>query len=381
MANREHGTSGGRAVKWVAGARKLLVCLRYGIGDVVMELPALHALRQACRKAWITALGASPALQVLEGDWRVDRLECVHAWGLNHWGDDGSPAIRQGFSDWLRSEGFDLLLDPSHAVSGIRSEIVASGADVLDTGAGVHERSLRSSAGGDRAIKGAIMEGWGLRVPLGLLPELSLRPSERAFAVSFLKKARIGRGPFLTFSPVASSPLKRWPTENLAWVMDGLLEATGGRAVLLCGPQTDSASELLKAMRQRSRVTVVGSIHLRLVGALLDRTALFVCNDTGLMHLAAAVSTPVLALFGPTSPRIYRPPSGHAVAVEAGDDGCPVRRTNAFGPSECLVIGRCMRDDRGCIGAIDPEAVLSTALDMLAGSIGQERAHYGKESA
>jgi hypothetical protein len=40
-----------------------------------------------------------------------------------------------------------------------------------------------------------------------------------------------------------------------------------------------------------------------------------------------------------------------------------------------------MRDDRGCIGAIDPEAVLSTALDMLAGSTGQERAHYGKESA
>jgi ADP-heptose:LPS heptosyltransferase len=365
----------------LSDARKLLVCLRYGIGDVVMELPALHALRQTCRNAWITALGASPALQVLEGDWRVDRLQCVHAWGLNHWGDDGTPAIRQGFSEWLIKEAFDLLLDPAHAVSGIRNEIWASGVDVLDTGAGLHERLLMSADGGDRAIKGAIREGWGLPVPWGLLPELSLRPSERAFAVSFLERSRIGRGPFLAFSPVASSPLKRWPTENLAWVMDELLESTSGRAVLLCGPQADSATELLKAMRHRGRVTVVGSIHLRLAGALLDRAALFVCNDTGLMHLAAAVSTPVLALFGPTSPRIYRPPGGHAVTFESGNDGCPVRRTETFGPSECLVVGRCMQDGGGCIGAIEPDAVLSTALDMLAGSPAHQRAHYGRESA
>jgi ADP-heptose:LPS heptosyltransferase len=363
-------------------AKKILVCLRYGIGDVVMELPALHALRQTCRGAQITALGAFPALQVLNGDWRVDRLESVHRWGLSHWGDTGNNESRMTFSKWLEQERYDLLLDPSHAVSGIREEIWAAGGNILDTGGGLHERMLQMGVEGHRAIKGAIRKGWGLPVPWNMLPELSLLPRERSFAQTFLKSRGLEHALLIGFSPVASSPLKRWPLEKMAWVMDGLLKESNGHGLLLCGPQVGSAEQLLRAMRHRDKVTVVGSVHLRLVGALLARLALLLCNDTGLMHLGAAVSIPVLAMFGPTSPGIYTPPGARTVIFDREADGCPTRRTRCFGPGECLVQGRCLNNGSGCIGDIGREEVLRAGLEMLSAiSMTTAGSHLERESA
>jgi ADP-heptose:LPS heptosyltransferase len=363
-------------------ARKVLVCLRYGIGDVVMELPALHALRQVCGAAHVTALGASPALQLLEGDWRVDRLASVHRWGLTHWGDTGSEAIHRDIARWLEEEGFELFLDPSHAVNAVRDVIWSVGGAILDTGGGMHEPMLEKGFGGDRAIKSAVRGGWGLPVPRSLLPELSLLPQERSFARSSLSGRLLERSPLIACSPVASSPLKRWPLAKLARVMDDLLEESGGRALLLCGPQKMSAESFLGSMRHRNRVKVVGSLHLRLIGAMLARTSLFVCNDTGLMHLAAAVSTTSLALFGPTSPRVYRPPASRTVTIDRDADGCPLRRVETFGPSECLVRGECSVKGAGCIAEIDEEEVLSTGLAMLAGFREQIReGGYARESA
>lgn len=75
-------------------AQRVLVCLRYGIGDVVMQTAALDALRRALPTACITALGARPAIELLEHDPRIDELVCTQDWGLRHWGDTGTPKIK-----------------------------------------------------------------------------------------------------------------------------------------------------------------------------------------------------------------------------------------------------------------------------------------------
>ncbi|RJP19820.1 MAG: hypothetical protein C4520_12080 [Candidatus Abyssobacteria bacterium SURF_5] len=61
-------------------ARRILLCLRYGIGDFVMETPVLQALRESSPHAHITAAGAYPAIELLEGDPRIDALMCIQKW-------------------------------------------------------------------------------------------------------------------------------------------------------------------------------------------------------------------------------------------------------------------------------------------------------------
>src|SRR5690606_25197194 len=98
-----------------ADATNVLVCLRYGIGDVVMELPVLAALRDALPGARVTALAAPPAHELLQGDPHLDRVVPTSRWALRHRWDEGSVETRARIRRWVREQGFDLVLDARQA--------------------------------------------------------------------------------------------------------------------------------------------------------------------------------------------------------------------------------------------------------------------------
>jgi ADP-heptose:LPS heptosyltransferase len=333
-------------------ARRILLCLRYGIGDLVMQLPVLDILRQTLPTAHLTALGAQPALQILEGDPRFNALASVQDWGLSHWGDRGTAASRRQIAAWLADQNFDLVIDPSHAVTAVGDVIWERSTTVLDTGRYTDQRTLENGCGGVAAIKEAVGQGWGLQIPYDLLPSLTLNRTELAFAADFLaSRGMEGMAP-VGLSRVASSELKRWPAERLAQVAEHLPRPL----LFFRGPAQDGTAETDDHLPEGS--IAVGPFHLRQTAALLARCSLFLCNDTGLMHLAAAVGTPVLAIFGPTSPRIYLPP-GERAAAAGGMDDCPFRRQASFGPPDCLVQGHCMLGLRSCIDRVQNEEVLA----------------------
>ncbi len=124
----------------VAPGKRVLVCLRYGIGDVVMELPALRHLRAQSPDVHVTALGARPATELLEGDPVIDALACVQDFGFEHWGDRGGDAARRRAADWLAEQGFDCVLDRAHTVVGMRRVL-------SETGLPAHQR------GGQRDLR------------------------------------------------------------------------------------------------------------------------------------------------------------------------------------------------------------------------------------
>lgn len=334
-----------------------LVCLRYGIGDLVMELPVLQALRGFMPEARITALGARPAIELLENDDCVDELVGVQEFGFSHWGDPGTQANRRSFQDWLLQNRFDLVLDPSHAAMGAREMIRHNHRMILDSGDRAQDEALAMGEDGVGAIKAAVHAGWGLKIAAGELPVMRPSAAEHALAARFMQERGLACKTILGFSPVASSALKRWPVERLAAVADSLLTDSFEAALLFCGPQRQIASRLLGYMRHRHRVEVIADVHLRQAAALLGRCRLFICNDTGLLHLAAAMRVRVLGIFGPTSAGIYLPPGG-AVAAEA-DDFCPHRKKASFGPPACLVEDRCLEGGGRCIERIEFERVLS----------------------
>ncbi len=335
-------------------ARKILLCLRYGIGDLVMELPAIETLRRMAPAAQITALGAEPALELLAGDSRIDRLVSVQTWGLREWGDPGTPPSREAIRCWLAEEQFDVVLDPTHAVRGVGQAIWHFSPPILDTGSENQDAALAHGACGVAAVKEAVRLGWGIDIPQNAAPRLNLTVQEMNFAASFLQSQGVIGTP-VGLSPVASSPLKRWSAEGFA-DLARQLTAAGFDLLLFTGPQPQSVHDPERDNYSDGRIAPVGPLHLRQIAALLASCRLFIGHDTGLMHMAAAAGTPLVALFGPTSPAIYLPDQVPVVSL-GGRDSCRWRRTVNFGPPPCVAENRCLEAGRNCINRIEIEDV------------------------
>lgn len=348
-------------------ASNVLFCLHYGIGDVVMELPVLETLRRDLPRARITGLGAPPALELLESDPHIDVIASIGRWGLRHWGDNGDPAAKEKIKKWIASEGFDLILDPSHAVFAVRDAIWQSGhSAVLDSESPTP--ALADGRGGVAAINRTVATGWGLEVPSDLQPRLHLPPAAYDFAAQFLKQNGFpNKGRIAGISPVASSTLKQWPMNRLAIAADFLIEHQNCSILQFCGPHESACRGILRQMRRPGRVISVGPLHLAGVAALLSKCFLFICNDTGLMHMAAALKVPVIAVFGPTSPSLYLPDG--ARAVTGGRIKCPYLRADSFGPSPCIVENRCLFAEQACIVQAETGQVIGAIQDFMRDSL------------
>ncbi len=349
-------------------AKRVLVCLRYGIGDVVMELPVLDALRAALPRARITALGASPAIELLGGDTRVDEVESLQGFGLKHRWDRGHRWTQAALAAWVDAHAFDLYLDVHHVAPPV-GEVIWRGVRSLEADEWAEAQAVAHGADGVEAVRSAIWAGWGLRVPVEALPDRRLSDEERRFAARFLLEHGLSGTPALGISPVASASLKRWPIERFAAAADRLAESTGRPILLFAGPQEDEADQLEGAMRSGARLVRVGALPLRRVAALLERCGLDICNDTSLMHMAAAVHTPVVAVFGPTPPGIYLPPSPSAFAVGGEGIECPYRNTHSLHPAGCWGSDRCLIAEEGCIHRVTVEEVVAVAERALGGAL------------
>lgn len=147
-------------------------------------------------------------------------------------------------------------------------------------------------------------------------PRLWLGPEDRAAAGALLG----GAERFLALAPTANWLGKQWPAEGFAEVALALTApgaVLAGRPVAVFGAaaERDMALPLLRARLPGGVIDLVGRTELTTAGAALERAALFLGNDSGLMHMAAAAGVPTLGLFGPTSDRRYAPwgPSARAL--------------------------------------------------------------------
>lgn len=112
-------------------------------------------------------------------------------------------------------------------------------------------------------------------------------------------------------------PLKRWPVESFAALADGLVERYGARVVFTGKGEEERelVDRTLSLMKQPGGVSSCDRLGIGELIALLQRATVTVSNDTSVMHLSAAVETPVVTFFGPTSPQQYGPlnPEQHLV--------------------------------------------------------------------
>jgi ADP-heptose:LPS heptosyltransferase len=121
-----------------------------------------------------------------------------------------------------------------------------------------------------------------------------------------------GKGPILAMGPAANWVGKAWPGERFARTAMELLGPSGplkgARLAIFGGPDDRrAADEVRKVMPAERCIDLTGKIDLLTVYACLKHARLFIGNDSGLMHLAAAAGTPTLGLFGPSDDRLYAP--------------------------------------------------------------------------
>lgn len=146
-------------------------------------------------------------------------------------------------------------------------------------------------------------------------PRLWLSAADRAAAQALIP----GAGPVLAIGPAANWRGKQWRAEYFAELV-ARLTAPGGIlpgarvAVFAAKSERSQAAPVLESITADRRIDLVGKVDLPVAAACLERCALFVGNDSGLMHLAAAAGVPTLGLFGP-SPDVRYAPWGPLTAV------------------------------------------------------------------
>lgn len=147
-------------------------------------------------------------------------------------------------------------------------------------------------------------------------PFIYVSPEVEAYAADLTA----GSGPILAVAPAANWVGKTWPLERFSRVCMRLLgpegPLKGGRLMVLGGPEDAKLAQGLKdVVPRKAFIDLAGKVDLVTAYACLKRARLFIGNDSGTMHLAAAAGAPTLGLFGPSDERLYGPWGEHARAV------------------------------------------------------------------
>jgi lipopolysaccharide heptosyltransferase II len=339
------------------------------LGDVLLATPVVAALRRAFPEAridfavggWSRAMvqnnphldGLVDCGQVGSGrgySWReyLDLVRRIHAGKYETcFVLDRSPLI--GLLSYLggiqhrvgldsQGRGFSLtvgvpVLDPKHEAELYLDTVRAVGIEVKEPRLGFYptEEDCRHVA-----------------EMLALSPAEGLRTAPQAPLVVIHPAG--GSNPGMTLSA------KRWPPQRFAALADRLIEERGAQVLLVGGPGDEPIAAAIKDGMRQEPWDLTGQLTLGQLGALLKRCDLFIGHDTGAMHLAVAMGTPVVAIFGPSDPQMYGPYGENSVALWR-DVGC----------NPCLLHGRwdstCRRFR--CIEAITVERVWKAVKAFL----------------
>lgn len=330
----------------------LIIKLRY-IGDVLLSTPVITQLRRAFPQAKITMLVNPGTEEILKNNQFLDEVLVLEKGGITS---------QAAFCLNLRLRRFDCVID---LTDGDRSAILSS-----LTGAPVRvgfneERRWRGSAYTNIATPGPqdrhrIERDLSSLRPLGLSPEpglpvLLLSEDEKAAAQRGLADLGIkAAGTFLIMvQPGARYWFKAWPPERFVELVNRLVAETACH-VLVGGslPERELVDKLV-SKTQGQAVSLAGRVSVRQYAAILKHCSLFIGNDAGPMHMAAALGVPVLGLFGPSNPDEWGPRSELARTIYKGVD-C----RQCFHPT-------CQRGELNCMKQITGDEVFANAMKML----------------
>lgn len=288
-------------------SRILLSRMKF-IGDVVLTTPIIRSVRNAYPDAYIAYMGEKQAVSLLGQNPHLNEIIPF---------DFSRPTIlEQPRVAWhLRRLKFDLAIDlfnnPRSALlmylSGAKVRV---GAERKGRGS-LYTIQVKDDGRPKTAIEfhNQFIKAVGIE-PTASRTEIFITDDERREARIYLQwldyetRPLDMTKPIVGIHPGATWPAKKWLPERFAELSDRLVARLGAQVVLIAGPRDGEAlQQVLK--HSVANIKIIRSLPLRQLAAVISHFSLFIANDAGPMHIAAAVNTPTLGLFGPGEENIW----------------------------------------------------------------------------
>jgi heptosyltransferase-2 len=339
---------------------KILVIRFSSIGDILLTTPSLRALKRSCPGAEVHIMLKSEYADLVRENPNVDEIIQI------------DPS--KGTVDFLRQVRglrgrYDLLIDfhrslrslVLRSLSGIPSKLkyskgaisrfimIHTGWKAIAMKEPIPERYLKALEPINAEDDG---KGIDFFIPESVRERISKIMTEEANALDISVPIA-----YLALAPGAKWATKRWLPERFAQAADSIAESFNMVPVLLGHTDDSEVSRSVREMMKRPLLDFTGRCGLLETGAAISNSSLLLCNDSGVMHMASALSTPAVAIFGPTTKELGFYPYRTQYHVESSNINC----------RPCHHIGhdRCPKGHHRCMTEVGVEAVVEAASRLL----------------
>ena len=315
------------------------------IGDSILITPAINALRKRFPSAFIAVMVTPTVEPVFRNNPDIDKLIVSKYYRFKKF--FCSLEYRR-----LKKENFDLILNfyfslTANLLAFLSSPKYTVGFDLNGSGFCLNSKIKfllpRRRTKHEIEYYLDILRSLGVKCEL-TKPRIFTSPQQKKWSNGFLKDHKIQKNKILVgIHPGAAFDARTWPKERFISVIDMLAE------------KYDLNFLFFGDLEKKSeKVTVVKNISLNQLLALIERCDLFICNDSGPMHMAVALDVPVVAIFGPQTPAKYGPIGDENIAIHKGLPCSPCKQTFFY---ECKPI----EGKPPCLHTIKTEEVFRVA--------------------
>lgn len=338
--------------------KRVLIVRTDRIGDVLLSTPVIRALRNAYPNAYIAMMVSPYAKDIIDGNPDLDEVIIYDKDGKHK-----SWQRTLKFASRLKKKRFDLalVLHPTNRVHLATFFAAISRRVGYDRKMGflLTDRIKHTKQLGQKHE---------LEYNLDLLRYLDIQPKDKSLYIPIKKESEewtdelfkeVGVGKadkLLAIHPSASCPSKIWPAERFSKLADKLAEKYGFKVLIISGPKDIVSAKVVSENMRHTAVYLGGRTSVSQLASILKRCRMFISNDSGPVHIASAVGTPVISIFGRNqkglSPRRWGP-VGKEDKVLHKEVGC----------IECLA-HNCVKSF-ACLKAITVDDVMNAADSVL----------------
>ena len=288
----------------MASQRILLIRLS-SLGDIVLTTPAIRAVRGHFRDAYIAMLVGKQSAEVLQENPHLDEIITFDRFAKDKDTGEMLRTVRV-----LRERKFTLAIDLQRKFRTALLMYFGGAAERVGKGRLSTIRVLEQGNKHATAHYFDLLHAVGIPAVDQRL-ELFLAASERADAAQRFNTAGVTQtGLKVGFFPGAGWKLREWMPERFASIGDSLVQHFNAEVLIFGGQKESELVHRVANLMDARGVPFAGNLQVRELAACIEKCDLFLTNDTGPMHIAAAVGTPTVSLFGPGNHIRFQPLGG-----------------------------------------------------------------------